>query len=118
MVALVADFNVSRDIEEHIDTLAVAGRTCAVARNALYELLAFKIQRFTGPLLVRFAAVGEVDQVQVIAFLVFAEMVIGWGGEGSFVRFFLGFFKWRLRHALEKEERRSRRQVRWSEQFE
>jgi DNA-directed RNA polymerase specialized sigma24 family protein len=44
--------------------------------------------------------------LQQEAFFVFADLVIGWSGEGSFGRFFFSFFPWRLHHAIAYHERR------------
>ena len=114
MVLVADDFEVSDDLENLVDTLAIAGRHDHRARNELYDLLAFKVSRFEGPVRKRFADVGE-ESTDGICFLTYCDLVLGWGGEGSFLRYFLGFYRWRLRHAVEREERRARRLVRWDE---
>src|SRR5262245_41263535 len=104
------------ELEADIDALAIAARGDAEARNRLYLLLSHKARRFAGPLHQRFADVGE-PELSGICLLVFAELVLDWSGEGSFVRYFLGFYRWRLRHVVEREERRARRLVRIGEDF-
>lgn len=103
---LGGDFDLTPAIEAAIDRLARAARDDPAARNALYAALDLKIARFLAPYRGRPTPVGEFAELQQEAFLVFAGLVADWTGEGSFARFFLGFFPWRLRHVIEAHARR------------
>lgn len=105
-VALGGDFELTPEVEREIDRLARAARSCPAARNALYEALSFKIRRFLAPYRRRETAVGDFDDLAQEAFLVFVGLVMTWRGTGSFARYFLGFFPWRLRHAIEAHQAR------------
>ncbi len=104
--ALPADFELTPQAEAAIDALARAGRTDAAARNELYGALAFKIARFLAPYRGRAGAAGEFADLEQEAFVIFADLVADWSGGGTFARYFLGYFPWRLRHAVEAHERR------------
>ena len=100
------DFELTPALDARLNALALAGRDDPAARNALHALLAGKIARFLAPWRGRRIALGDFDDLRQESFLVFADLVADWSGEGSFARYFLGFFPWRLRHAVEAHERR------------
>ena len=104
--AIPDDFELTPEVEAAIDALALAGRADPDARNALYGALTFKIARFLAPYRGRAHAAGEFADVEQEAFVVFAGLVADWPGSGTFARYFLGYFPWRLRHAVEAHERR------------
>jgi RNA polymerase sigma factor (sigma-70 family) len=115
---VAGDFELTPEVEAALDALARAARHDAAARNELYAALELKIARFLAPYRGRTTAAGEFEDLAQEAFLVFVDLVAGWRGEGSFARYFLGFFPWRLRHAVEAHERRwpvGRRLVRASD---
>jgi len=107
---VAGDFELTPAVETAIDALALAGRPgragAAAARNELYEALELKIARFLAPYRWRHLALGEFADIEQEAFLIFARLVADWPGVGSFARYFLGFFPWRLRHAVAAHERR------------
>lgn len=100
------DFELTAPIDARLNALARAGRADPTARNALHALLVGKIARFLAPWRGRRTALGDFEDLSQEAFLVFAALVADWPGEGSFARYFLGFFPWRLRHAIEAHARR------------
>lgn len=100
------DFDLTPAIEAAIDRLARAARDDPAARNELYAALELKIARFLAPYRRRRTPVGEFAELEQEAFLVFAGLVADWTGAGSFARYFLGFFPWRLRHVIEAHARR------------
>ncbi len=100
------DFNLTPAIEAHLDALARAGRTNPAARNELHRLLSGKIARFLAPWRGQELAIGDFADLRQESFLVFVGLVTSWPGTGSFARYFLGFFPWRLRHAIEAHKRR------------
>ena len=100
------NFELTPELDARLNALALAGRSDPAARNALHALIAGKIARFLAPWRGRRIALGEFADLRQEAFLVFADLVADWSGEGSFARYFLGFFPWRLRHAVEAHERR------------
>ncbi len=100
------DFELTPALDARLNALALAGRDDPAARNALHALLAGKIARFLAPWRGRRIALGDFADLRQESFLVFADLVLDWSGAGSFARFFLGFFPWRLRHAIEAHERR------------
>lgn len=106
LTTLPWDFDLTPAIEAHLDALARAGRRDPAARNELYRLLEGKIARFLAPWRGKETALGDFADIRQEAFLVFAALVADWPGTGSFARYFLGFFGWRLRHAVEAQERR------------
>lgn len=103
---LSANFDLTPEIEAAIDRLAAAGRTDHEARNALYAVLEVKIARFLAPYQGQVTPVGEFADLRQEAFPLFAGLVRDWTGEGSFARYFLVFFPWRLRHLIEAHQRR------------
>jgi DNA-directed RNA polymerase specialized sigma24 family protein len=100
------DFDLTPAIEDHLNALAFAARTEPVARNELHRLLSGKIARFLAPWRGQELAIGDFADLCQESFLVFVGLVDSWKGRGSFVRYFFGFFHWRLRHALEAHKRR------------
>jgi DNA-directed RNA polymerase specialized sigma24 family protein len=101
-----SNFDLTPELETMFNALALAARDDPDARNALYGRLRGKIARFLAPWYARQTALGEFGDLQQEAFVVFADLVRGWSGEGSFARYFFGFFPWRLRHAVAYHERR------------
>lgn len=104
--AVGGDFELTPPVVRALDRLARAARTDPAARNALYEALALKIARFLAPYRGRALALGDFADLEQEAFLVFVGLVMSWSGQGNFARYFLGFFPWRLRHAIEAHEHR------------
>ncbi|HET7041563.1 MAG TPA: hypothetical protein VFI13_06075 [Gemmatimonadales bacterium] len=104
--AIPWDFDLTPAIDARLNALARAGRADPAARNELHALLSGKIARFLAPWRDRPAAIGDFADIRQEAFLVFAALVADWPGEGSFARYFLGFFPWRLRHAIDAYARR------------
>jgi len=100
------NFELTPALDARLNALARSGRDDPAARNALHALLAGKIARFLAPWRGRRIALGDFEDLRQESFLVFAELVADWSGEGSFARYCLGFFPWRLRHAIEAHERR------------
>ena len=100
------NFDLTPALEAMLDALARAGRDDPDARNELYARLGGKIPRFLAPWRGRQTALGDFADIQQEAFLIFADMVADWPGEGSFVRYFFAFFPWRLRHAIAWHDRR------------
>ncbi len=100
------NFELTPALDTRLNALALAARIDPAARNALHAQLAGKIARFLTPWRGRRIALGDFDDLRQESFLVFADLVLDWSGEGSFARYFLGFFPWRLRHAIEAHERR------------
>ena len=100
------DFDLTPAIEAALDRLARAARDDPAARNELYAALELKVARFLAPYRRRRTPVGEFAELEQEAFLVFAGLVADWTGAGSFARYFLGFFPWRLRHVIEAHARR------------
>lgn len=104
--AIPWDFDLTPAIEARLNALARAGRDDPAARNELHALLSGKIARFLAPWRDRPAAIGDFADLRQESFLVFADLVADWPGEGSSARYFLGFFPWRLRHAIDAYARR------------
>lgn len=100
------DWDLTPALEAELSALARAGRADADARNALFARLQVKIARFLAPWRNQQTALGGDDDLRQEAFVIFADLVTGWPGEGSFARYFLAFFPWRLRHAIAHHERR------------
>jgi RNA polymerase sigma factor (sigma-70 family) len=100
------DFDLTPTIEDHLNALAFAAQTDPVARNELHRLLSGKIARFLAPWRGQELAIGDFADLCQESFLVFVGLVDSWKGRGSFVRYFFGFFHWRLRHAIEAHKRR------------
>jgi DNA-directed RNA polymerase specialized sigma24 family protein len=104
--AIPWDFDLTPAIDTRLNALARAGRDDPAARNELHTLLSGKIARFLAPWRDRPVAIGDFADIRQESFLVFADLVADWPGEGSFARYFLGFFPWRLRHAIDAYARR------------
>ena len=92
------DFDLTPELEADLDRLAVAARDDPDARNALYERLRFKIERFTRAQR-NVAPWLEPDELTSEAFLVLADLAIGWRGQ-HFGRYFLVAFPLRLHRTL------------------
>jgi RNA polymerase sigma factor (sigma-70 family) len=91
------------DVDRALTVVALAARAGSrTARNALYVALAAKIARFVGRYRFRQppGVTWEIEDVEQEAFLVLADLVDAWSGEGSFARYFLGYFPWRLANAV------------------
>jgi DNA-binding CsgD family transcriptional regulator len=101
-----SNFDLTPELEAMFNALALAGREDPAARNELYARLSGKIARFLAPWYERQTALGDFADLRQEAFIVFANLVLGWSGEGSFARYFLAFFPWRMRHAIAYHERR------------
>ena len=108
--ALGGDFELTPEVVAALDALACAARDDPAVRNDLYAALALKIARFLAPYRRRTRRAGgtalDFAEVEQEAFLVFAGLVAEWDGTGSFARYFLVFFPWRLSHAVRAYERR------------
>jgi DNA-directed RNA polymerase specialized sigma24 family protein len=108
--AVGGDFELTPEVVAALDELARAARDDPAARNDLYAALALKIARFLAPYRrrTRRASGAALDfaEVEQEAFLVFAGLLGEWDGVGSFARYFLVFFPWRLSHAVRAYERR------------
>ena len=108
--AVGGDFELTPEVVAALDALARATRDDSAARNDLYAALALKIARFLAPYRRRTRRAGgavlDFAEVEQEAFLVFAGLVGEWDGAGSFARYFLVFFPWRLSHAVRAYERR------------
>jgi RNA polymerase sigma factor (sigma-70 family) len=95
------DFDLTPELEARLDQLATAAQAGDIgARNELYALLAFKINRFARvSRRARAAQRLEPDEVASEAFLVLARLIDDWSGQ-HFGRYFLSAFPQRLRCAL------------------
>src|SRR5207248_7004738 len=102
---VAGDFQLTPGVEASLNALARAGREDPAARNELYAALGLKVARFLAPYRGWELSGMEFADVEQEAFLVFVGLVADWGGTGSFGRYFLGFFPWRLRHAVDAGER-------------
>jgi DNA-directed RNA polymerase specialized sigma24 family protein len=99
--AIAQDFALTPDVDATLNALALHARDDADARNALHAALAFKIARFVGRYRHWHSDAWELADLEQEAFIILVEMVADWRGTGSFGAYFLGFFPWRLRHAIE-----------------
>ena len=100
------DFDLTPALEAWLNDLARAARTDPAVRNELYRLFDLKIARFLAPYRTWQSAIGGYDDIAQEAFLVFAQLVADWSGQGSFAAYCFGFFPWRLRRAIAHYERR------------
>lgn len=105
LVPLVtADAEITPDLDRVLTAAARAARGGdADARNALYFALEPKIARFATRFRRRGWASGHAwDYADVTqeAFVVFADLVAGWPGEGAFAPYFLDLFPRRLGGAV------------------
>lgn len=105
LVPLVAaDAEITPDLDRMLTAAARAAHAGdSAARNALYFALEPKIARFAARFRRRGWATGSAwDYADVTqeAFVVFADLVAGWPGEGSFAPYFLDLFPRRLGGAV------------------
>lgn len=101
-----SSFDLTPELEAMFNALARAAKDDPAARNELHARLRGKIARFLEPWRGNQLAIGDFADLQQEAFVVFANLVLDWTGEGSFARYFFGFYPWRLRHAIAHHERR------------
>src|SRR6185312_8268414 len=97
VVESLGDFDASPELDARLGAMALRARTDPQVRNALYQALAFKIERFVRRYRyrVRQLAVCEVADVEQEAFLVFCDIVDRWPGQESFLGYFFSRFPWR-----------------------
>lgn len=107
IVESLGDFEASPELDTRLGAMALRARTDLQTRNALYQALSFKIERFVRRYRyrVRQLAVCEVEDVEQEAFLVFCEIVDRWPGQESFLGYFFSRFPWRLARAVDVLER-------------
>lgn len=107
IVESLGDFEASSELDARLGTMALQARTDPQTRNALYQALSFKIERFVHRYRyrVRQLAICEVSDVEQEAFLVFCDVVDHWPGEESFLGYFFSRFPWRLARAVDVLER-------------
>jgi RNA polymerase sigma factor (sigma-70 family) len=105
--ASLGDFNATPELDELLGALARRARHDPLARNALYGLLDYKIERFARRYRYRDHPVNawNIDDVGQEAFLVFCDIVERWPGERSFLGFFFSRFPWRLSRRVKNLER-------------
>jgi RNA polymerase sigma factor (sigma-70 family) len=106
---LAADDPLTPETDRRLTALACAARAGSrPARDALYLALAPKIDRFVaGCRHLAWTSLGprrdgrpwDADDLAQEAFVVFADLLAAWSGEGTFVPYFLAHFPWRLRTA-------------------
>jgi RNA polymerase sigma factor (sigma-70 family) len=106
-VESLGDFEASPELDARLGAMALRARTDPQVRNALYQALSFKIERFVRRYRyrVRQLAVCEVADVEQEAFLVFCDIVDRWPGQESFLGYFFSRFPWRLARAVDILER-------------
>ncbi len=107
IVESLGDFEASPELDARLGAMALRARTDPQTRNALYQALGFKIERFIRRYRyrVRQMAVCEVSDVEQEAFLVFCDIVDRWPGQESFLGYFFSRFPWRLARAIDVLER-------------
>jgi RNA polymerase sigma factor (sigma-70 family) len=101
--ASLGDFDVTPELDLALDGLALRARSDRAARDALFQALAFKVDRFVQRHCRRYRLPGRVvdpDDVAQEAFLVFCDLVQRWPGQRSFVGYFFHLFPWRLARAV------------------
>lgn len=105
--ASLGDFNTTPELDELLGALARRARHDPSARNALYRLLDYKIERFARRYHYRDHPVNawNIDDIGQEAFLVFCEIIESWPGERSFLGFFFSRFPWRLSRRVKMLER-------------
>jgi len=101
-----SNFDLTPELEALFNALARAAKDDPAARNELHARLRGKIARFLEPWRGKQLAIGDFADLQQEAFVVFTNLVLDWTGEGSFARYFFGFYPWRLHHAVAYHERR------------
>lgn len=81
-----------------------AQRGPAAERNALYARYQPLLERKTASIWRRYGRSRSVDleDLRQEAFVVFAELLIAWHGNGSFTAFLLASFWWRMRDAVDR----------------
>ena len=98
------DDALSDEIEDRLVTLVLAAQAGdAGARNAVYHLLEPKLRRWVERewwLIRRRAPLIEMGDIADEAFLVLADLIAGWPGEGGFGAYVMRVFPWRLRAAV------------------
>jgi RNA polymerase sigma factor (sigma-70 family) len=103
----LGDFDTSIELDARLGALALRARTDPNARDALYRLLEFKIERFVRHY--RFRAgqmtVYEFDDVAQEAYVVFCDLIERWPGDRSFLGYFFTRFPWWLSKAISRIER-------------
>ena len=103
----LGDFDVTPELDLALDVLALRARSDRAARDALYQALAFKVDRFVQRHCRRYRLPGRIvdpDDVAQEAFLVFCDLVQRWPGERSFAGYFFHLFPWRLARAVNQLE--------------
>lgn len=103
----LGDFEASPELDARLGAMALRARTDPQIRNALYQALSFKIERFVRRYRYRVQQldVCELGDVEQEAFLVFCEIVDRWPGQESFLGYFFSRFPWRLARAVDVLER-------------
>lgn len=107
IIESLGDFEASPELDARLGAMALRARTDPQTRNALYQALSFKIERFVRRyrFRVRQLAVCEMADVEQEAFLVFCDIVDRWPGQESFLGYFFSRFPWRLARAVDVIER-------------
>lgn len=99
------DFDVTPELDAAIDRLAHRAKADVAARNALYEVFAFKTARFARQVAQRTDLHAcEPADVEQEAFLVFCELVRRWRGVSSFAGYYFSWFPTMLRQAVARLE--------------
>lgn len=103
----LGDFDPTPDLEAHLFALAMRAKVDRAARDALYDALAFKIDRFVRRYRYRLNqfVICDLDDVAQEAFIVFCDLVESWPGQQSFLGYFFSRFPWRLARAVDIIER-------------
>jgi RNA polymerase sigma factor (sigma-70 family) len=96
--------DVPRHIDDRLTLAASRGRQDdAVMRNLLFDAYWPRLRRTCSQVWRRTCrgTIVDRDDVDQEAFLVFASLLERWPGDGSFARYLLGLFPWRLRDAVD-----------------
>lgn len=105
--SLALDADLGEEIEDHLSRLVLAAQTgSAAARNDIYHLLQVKISRWVDRewLAIRDRSlVVEPGDVHGEAFLVLADLIEQWPGDGGFGAYVMRVFPWRLRAAVREQ---------------
>ncbi len=105
--SLALDADLSEEIEEDLSRLVLAAQTgSAAARNDIYWLLHVKIGRWVDRewLAIRDRSlVVEPGDVHGEAFVVLADLIDQWPGDGGFGAYVMRVFPWRLRAAVREQ---------------
>lgn len=98
------DDALSDEVEGRLMALVLAAQAGdAGARNAVYHLLEPKLRRWVERewwLIRRRAPLIEMGDIAGEAFLVLADLIAGWPGDGGFGSYVMRVFPWRLREAV------------------